>query len=105
MASDKAKALAEQLSNVAKEIRNDTTLGFESDSEQRAKLIDAAKSIINAVNQPTDTFVDQSANICQLTASRLFIQWKAFEKIPQEGSISFKDLAAKLDADVSLISK
>lgn len=105
MASDKVKALTEQLNNIAREIQSDTTLGLESDVVQRARLIEATKSILNSVKQPTDAFIDQSASICELAASRLFIKWKAFEQIPLNRPITFQELASKLDANVSLIGE
>ena len=40
-----------------------------------------------------------------LTATRLFIDWKVFENIPAQGSIAYTDLADKVGADVSLISR
>jgi len=40
-----------------------------------------------------------------VAATRLFIEWKVFEHIPTTGSITYADLAAKVDADTSLISK
>jgi hypothetical protein len=34
----------------------------------------------------------------------MFMKIKAFDKIPQEGSVSYKDLADSLDAEESMIS-
>jgi cysteine sulfinate desulfinase/cysteine desulfurase-like protein len=44
--------------------------------------------------------------MADLTATRLFKKWKAFDLIPPagQGSISYEDLATKLDADTSLVS-
>jgi hypothetical protein len=103
MASDKANALIERLNNIAQEIRDDPSLGFQSDVLQRARLIETATSIIDSVKQQLDSFVDQTSTICEITATRLFTKWKVFELIPAEGSIGFQEIAAKLDADVALI--
>ncbi|KAK4203206.1 o-methyltransferase [Triangularia verruculosa] len=41
----------------------------------------------------------------EIIVTRLFLKWDAFQAIPTDAPISFSDLAAKLDADVELISR
>jgi hypothetical protein len=45
--------------------------------------------------------------MADMAATRLFMKWKAFDAIPPvgQGAISYDDLAAKLDAQVSLVRK
>jgi hypothetical protein len=42
--------------------------------------------------------------MAEMSAIRMFMKIKAFDKIPQEGSVSYKDLADSLDAEESMIS-
>lgn len=102
--SDKVNALVEQLNNVAKEINNDTDFSASLNAEQRTLLVEASREVTNSVKGQLDAFTDQWSSMCEATATRLFMKWKAFEAIPLEGSITFKELADKLNADVSLIS-
>jgi hypothetical protein len=44
--------------------------------------------------------------MAEMAAIRIFMKWKAFEFIPEEGDgISYAELAAKLDAEEALVSK
>lgn len=43
--------------------------------------------------------------MAELAAIRTFMSWGAFDLIPTTGSISYKALAEKLDADEPLVSK
>lgn len=42
-------------------------------------------------------------NVAQIPAMSLLAQWGAFQHIPTEGSISYEELAERLDADTNLI--
>jgi hypothetical protein len=42
--------------------------------------------------------------MAEMGAIRMFMKMKAFDKIPLEGSISYKDLASSLDAEEAMIS-
>jgi Mn-dependent DtxR family transcriptional regulator len=43
--------------------------------------------------------------MAEMGAIRTLMKWKAFDVIPAEGTITYKELAEKLDAEVSLVSK
>jgi hypothetical protein len=43
--------------------------------------------------------------MAELCATRCFMKWGVFDMIPSTGSISYKDLAEKIGAEESLISK
>ena len=40
----------------------------------------------------------------EMSAIRMFMKMRAFDKIPMEGSISYKDLADSLNAEEALVS-
>ena len=42
--------------------------------------------------------------MAEMAAIRMFMKLRAFDKLPLEGSISYKDLAASLEAEEPLIS-
>lgn len=42
--------------------------------------------------------------MAEMGAIRMFMRMRAFDKIPLEGTISYKDLAASLGAEEALIS-
>jgi len=41
--------------------------------------------------------------MAEIGAWNLFLEWKIFDKIPNHGSISFRDLAAGVNAEEELI--
>ncbi|KAK1449231.1 O-methyltransferase [Colletotrichum melonis] len=79
--------------------------GGDLDKGQRRRIIDAANKLINAVKDPGDEWFDATAQVAQLGANRLFWEWKVYDHIPSDGSISYGELAKKVDADVSLIRR
>jgi hypothetical protein len=70
---------------------------------QRRKIIDAATRILDAAKDPTDQWMDLTAQIALVAANRLFWLWKVFDNIPAQGSISYVDLAAKVDVETGLL--
>ena len=81
------------------------SFGNDVDTAQRRRIIDAAQKLITAVKDPADEWVDVSAQMALMAANRLFTVWKVWDEIPLEGSISYTDLAAKVDAEVSLLCR
>jgi hypothetical protein len=100
------EALSKTLAKAAQDLRSGS-LSLESDTLQRMGLLKAGTDLIDTVSLPQDKIVLFLPQIAHLTAIRMFIKWKAFEKVPTDdgATISYKNLAAKLGADVSLISK
>lgn len=100
------EALAERLSKAAQDLRSGN-LSLENDTTQRMGLIKASHDLIDTVGLPKDKALIWLPQCAHITAIRLFIKWKAFEAIPldDDAAISESDLAAKLGANVSLISK
>ncbi|KAF2665441.1 S-adenosyl-L-methionine-dependent methyltransferase [Microthyrium microscopicum] len=62
-----------------------------------------AKKVISTVQQPEEQWVEQAALMSEVCVIRVFNDWKAFDMIPQEGSISIKAWAEKLNAQEELI--
>lgn len=104
--ADTLEALGEKLSKAAQDLRSGN-LSLETDAVQRASLLKASAELQEAVSLPRDRALAWLSPLAHITAVRLFIKWKAFEKIPVEegATISYADLARELNADVSLISK
>jgi hypothetical protein len=103
--ADTLDALAQTLAQAAEGLRSGS-LSLETDQFQRMGLIKAGTELIDAVSLPKDKFLVWLPHLTHITALRLFIKWKAFTHIPVEdgATISYTELAAKLGADVSLIS-
>ncbi|KAK2592521.1 hypothetical protein QQS21_009796 [Conoideocrella luteorostrata] len=97
------EALAKQLAATAKTLRaNPDSPIFHQDS---AKVIESAEELVRDMKQPLARLLDDAAVMTQFGALRLFIKWKIFEKIPSEGSVSYKELADGLKADTALIAR
>lgn len=77
--------------------------GGDVDKTQRRRVVDAANALIAAVKDPADEWFDATAEVARLGASRLFWEWKAYDAIPAEGSISYAELAGKVEAEEALI--
>ncbi|KAF7556981.1 hypothetical protein G7Z17_g1040 [Cylindrodendrum hubeiense] len=102
--ADKLESWAEQLREIAADIRNNSESPNLS-HEQHAKLTGTAKDILKTVKQPQERLMESMIVIAELAALRMFIKWKVFEIIPGHGTISYKDLALKLGAETSLITR
>ncbi|KAG7110313.1 hypothetical protein HYQ44_020316 [Verticillium longisporum] len=75
----------------------------DDDVAARNKIVAAAQAIIEAARPPQPQWMNQSAACAEFVALRLFIDWGAFEAIPIEGSITYQELADKVDAEVQLV--
>ncbi|KAK4246441.1 S-adenosyl-L-methionine-dependent methyltransferase [Corynascus novoguineensis] len=104
--ADTLEALAERLSKTAQNLRSGS-FSIETDTVQRMSLLKAGADLLDAVTLSKDRVLTWLPQFAHITAIRLFIKWKAFEKIPtgNDATISYTELAAKLGADVSLITR
>lgn len=102
--ADKLEALVSQLGGVIPQLR-EGSLSLASNAGERMKLLRASRAIMDAIKQPQDDLMESLPKWSEAVAIRLFLKWKVFEIIPKAGSISYHELASKLDADVALISK
>ncbi|KAL8341834.1 hypothetical protein RB601_005326 [Gaeumannomyces tritici] len=69
----------------------------------RQEIVQAARAIINEVSDPVDYLKSEWVNMADMASWNVFMDWKAFDKIPLTGSISLKDLAESVGAEESLI--
>ncbi|OLN82366.1 Demethylsterigmatocystin 6-O-methyltransferase 10 [Colletotrichum chlorophyti] len=101
-----AAAAAEEV-NAALDIflKGSSPRGGDLDQTRRRLIIDAANNLIAAVKDPADEWFDAAAQVALWGANRLFWEWKAYDRIPAEGSISYGELAKKVDAEESLIRR
>lgn len=74
------------------------------DEAQRQQIIEAAHAVLNAVEKHNHMWWDMGMRLSQYSAAQLFYEWKAFDAIPLEGSISFADLAAATGTEEILMS-
>jgi len=104
--ADTLEALSKTLAKAAQDLRSGS-LSLESDTLQRMGLLKAGSDLIETISLPQDKIMLFLPQIAHLTAIRLFVKWKAFEKVPIDdgATISYTDLAAKLGANVSLIAR
>jgi hypothetical protein len=80
--------------------------GSDTDKAQRSAIVGAANDILAAVKNPTDQWMDVTAQTALMAANRLFWEWGAFDALPLDGSpVSYKDLAVKVDVEEKLLSK
>lgn len=68
----------------------------------RQEIVQAARAIINEVSDPVDYLKSEWVNMADMASWNVFMDWKAFDKIPLTGSISLKDLAESVGAEESL---
>jgi hypothetical protein len=54
---------------------------------------------------PVVVTVTDMEQMAEMGAIRCFMDWGAFDLIPQDGSIAYKDLAEKLEAEESLVGR
>jgi hypothetical protein len=100
-AAQKLEALAAALTDAASDLRT----GADTSPLDHARLVDTLRSTVEAVNRPSDDLNDMMMSFVQCTAIRLLLKWKVLENIPAQGTISYKELAAKVGGDENLISE
>ncbi len=103
--ADTLEAAARELQAAAQGIRGGT-VSVATSLGQRMQVIGTAKRVLEAVQQPTDSLVDVMVQLASLVATRLFIKWGVFEKMPRAvgETISYAELAGAVGADEELIS-
>jgi hypothetical protein len=76
-----------------------------TDSNLKSSVHAIAKQILALTQNPEEQWLWQSVQMSEMAAIRTFMRWEAFDKIPAEGSISYKELAEKCNATEGLISE
>ncbi|TDZ40777.1 Methyltransferase fsa4 [Colletotrichum trifolii] len=95
--SETISDLATQLSGLAK--------SSSSDAEKRSAAAVIARQILLASKGPFSDWMVRAFNSAEAASLRLLLDWGAFEVIPMEGTISYTELAKKLEADFSLVRR
>jgi len=104
-------ASEEQLDNLLAQLTQSVTelkshgIAPGRDFPQRMKAIQAAQDLITSLKNPADYWVDLCISWGVTAAIKLFRDWKVFDEIPDEGSISYAELAKKANAEESLLSE
>lgn len=96
-------AAAELASVVEDFIGNPQADGTPLDQLRRRKVIDAALRVGALVKDPADQWLDMLQGITLATANRLFSEWGVYDAMPAEESISYADLATKVDVEPMLL--
>ncbi|OAA57124.1 O-methyltransferase, family 2 [Niveomyces insectorum RCEF 264] len=102
--ADKLGSLAAELAEASNAVRAGK-LSLQTDVAQKLKLIGTTKATLDALQTSQDLFMDNMVQFSRLVALRVFLKWKAFDAIPPTGSITYADLAAKVNADVEIITR
>ncbi|KAH7062704.1 S-adenosyl-L-methionine-dependent methyltransferase [Macrophomina phaseolina] len=101
--SSNFKALVNELSKATESLPEDLN-GTEPD--QRKHILDLMYQIRSEIEQPHDRVYSYVECIVEMGALRLFMDWNGFAHIPQSPkSISYADLAEKLDAEERLVRR
>ncbi|TPX08141.1 uncharacterized protein E0L32_010208 [Thyridium curvatum] len=101
--STQMEVLAKQIADSVESLKRDNK-SPEEEAQHRAVIAKSAHALAHLTKTPIEHLMDRFVIYTEDAALALFIQWKAFDVIPEEGTISYQELASKLDADVSLIS-
>ncbi|KAF7562798.1 hypothetical protein G7046_g1318 [Stylonectria norvegica] len=94
-----------RLTAAIKDFTSTTTIGSGDETANRMAIVKAAQDVLQETTLPQEQWVEQASVMGSMTAARLFLKWNAFDEIPIGGTISYGDLAEKLDADASLIRR
>lgn len=78
----------------------------EEDDDLRRAIAKTAKTIITEALSPLDLLRAEWLQMADIAAWSIFLEWKAFDHIPLDGSsISVADLAVALNATKGLVGK
>lgn len=75
------------------------------DKAECQKIVNAAQNILSVAKDPSGQGMEFLGQITVMTAIRIFCEWRVFDEIPLEGSISYRELTTKVDAELSLLSE
>lgn len=94
-----------QLNAAIGEIEDQTPEDKEPDKALLLRITEAAQTIHSAAKSPASLGMEAISQLSLIAANRIFWEWKVFDAIPRDGSITYAELAAKVDADLSVISR
>ncbi|OTB07522.1 hypothetical protein M426DRAFT_8526 [Hypoxylon sp. CI-4A] len=99
---DDLEALCHELSVQVQALR---TMDKTNDLFARQKATSTARKLMNELIHPEEVASEQTVILAEWAAIRMFMQWKFFDKIPLEGSMSYQELASSVDAEYALVSR
>ncbi|CAK7231322.1 hypothetical protein SEUCBS140593_007886 [Sporothrix eucalyptigena] len=103
--ADNLDSLVVTLTQASKNLRSASSESLLTSVTAKATVVDALKGAIEAVQNPQDAFLDTMVLISRIVALRIFVKWKVFDAIPAEESITYADLAAKVNSDTEIIRR
>ncbi|KAE9987857.1 hypothetical protein EG328_001283 [Venturia inaequalis] len=71
----------------------------------KSNVNEIARKIVTMTQDPETTWINQCVTMSEYAAIRVFMKWKAFEEIPLDGSISYKDLAKRCRAEEAITTR
>lgn len=102
--ADTLDNLSKTLAEASKSLRDGSSPSLLTSVTRKAEVAGALKDTIEAIQNPQDAFLDQMVLVSRLVALRIFVKWKVFDAIPATGSITYAELAAKVDAGEEIVS-
>lgn len=96
----KVIALAEALANEIK-----TLGGGGNDGMIKKGILQKAKQIAGMVGGTEMIIPGYAVAMGEIGATYMFMEWKLFDKIPETGSISYKELAASIGAEEAVVAR
>ena len=101
---EQIQSLTRQLNELTESLHTqDASLAAQS--AQLGELSDAADAFSKQRKGHFGYVSNVVGALSQAPALAVLSRWGVFKEIPQEGAISYKDLAAKVDADAAIISR
>lgn len=97
-------ACTETLTDLASQLSGIATSPA-SDAEKNAAAAGIAKQILKTVRTPYPDWMEKALANVEITALRLCIDWGVFAAIPEQGTISFSELAKQVKSETSLIRR
>lgn len=103
---DSVAVSVEEVSRLSSQL-NELVHGYSGirDTQKKNAIRAKAKQIIAATQDPDTQWEDHLVQFAQLGVIREFVHLNVFSHIPPSGSISFKQLADKVNADPRLIAR
>ncbi|KAH9906913.1 S-adenosyl-L-methionine-dependent methyltransferase [Xylariomycetidae sp. FL2044] len=71
----------------------------------RRRATATARKLITEIIDPEEEIEQQSIILAEYACIRMYMEWGFFDKIPDEGSISYASLASSINADESLVRR
>ncbi|WYZ46764.1 hypothetical protein EsH8_IX_000989 [Colletotrichum jinshuiense] len=84
---------------------SELAMSSSNDADKKIAAASIAQQILTTSKEPTPDWMDRMISVMELAALKLFLEWKAFEAIPQQGTILYTELAEKVEADEPLIRR